>query len=188
MRAPGVALLTLAVVASCAPTEFPSTAPSEGAPAVAPPSPSPTVTASFPPRSAFRLVDITACRVTKPVQAPSRIGDALYGSSQAFGNEGLWVGGLGENGLALVDRLFLEPDGSIGWKLGWYRRTSGLLSISGRRIDAESPPLRSDVSSGYGSIGFQASGVEFPSEGCWELTGRTDSARLDFVMFVLRTE
>ena len=39
---------------------------------------------------------------------------------------------------------------------------------------------------GYGTVGFQASGVDFPTEGCWEVTGAVGDATLTFVMFVQR--
>lgn len=84
--------------------------------------------------------------------------------------------------------LLLNPDGSLSWKLGWYRLTSGTLSISGRRLEAEAAPLRTSVPDGYGPIGFQASGVDFPTEGCWQITGSVGTSSLTFVVFVRRTE
>ncbi len=81
----------------------------------------------------------------------------------------------------------VESDGSISQKLGWWRTTPGTLTISGRRLDAPAPPLRADVPDGYGSSGFQASGVFFPTEGCWEITGTVGAATLSFVTFVRRT-
>jgi hypothetical protein len=71
-------------------------------------------------------------------------------------------------------------------KFGWWRGVSGRLSIQGRRLDAPAPPLRAEVSDGYGDHGFQASGVIFPMEGCWEITGQVDAARLTFVNFVIK--
>jgi hypothetical protein len=34
--------------------------------------------------------------------------------------------------------------------------------------------------------GFQASGVYFPNEGCWEVTGRVGRTTLTFVTFVIK--
>ena len=56
----------------------------------------------------------------------------------------------------------------------------------GRRLDASAPPLRAEVSDGYGDQDFQASGVIFPTEGCWEITGQVGAARLTFVNVVIR--
>jgi hypothetical protein len=122
-----------------------------------------------------------------PGQAPEEIGDQLFGWSSAFGNKNLWVGGLGDGGVILADARFVESDGSIGWKLGWWRIAPGTLTITGRRIDSHGPPLGASVPEGYGSRGFQASGVSFPTEGCWEVTGTVGDAELTFVTFVLRT-
>jgi hypothetical protein len=109
----------------------------------------------------------------------------MFGSESAFGNAGLWVGGLGEQGVIVADPARIESDGSIGWKLGWYRLVAGSLTISGRRLDAAGPPLRASVPDGYGTRGFQASGVSFPTEGCWEVTGTVGDTSLTFVVFVL---
>ncbi|MBA3779194.1 MAG: hypothetical protein H0X16_07850 [Chloroflexi bacterium] len=105
----------------------------------------------------------------------------------AFGNNDLWVGGLGDGGVILADSRFVKSDGSIGWKFGWWRIVSGTLTITGRRLDAHGPPPRASVPDGYGSRGFQATGVYFPTEGCWEVTGTVGGSELTFVTFVLRT-
>lgn len=80
-------------------------------------------------------------------------------------------------------------DGSLGMKWLWWRGdgTVGPLSIEGRRLDSPAPPLRADVLEGYGESGFQASGLIFPTEGCWEVTGRVGGASLTFVTLVIRT-
>jgi hypothetical protein len=43
------------------------------------------------------------------------------------------------------------------------------------------------VPDGYGDrgLGVPASGVWFPTEGCWEATGRVGSTSLTFVTFVV---
>lgn len=142
----------------------------------------PTTTAS-----PLTMADAKNCPVTKPGKAPEDFGDRLFGSSAAFGNNDLWVGGLGEEGVILADSRFVESDGSIGWKFGWWRIVSGTLTLTGRRLDAHGPPPRASVPDGYGSHGFQASGVYFPTEGCWEVTGTVSGSELTFVAFVLRT-
>jgi hypothetical protein len=146
------------------------------------------VAASLPPRSSLTVDDAANCPVTVPGPAPATMNTALFGSSTAFGNEALWVGGLGDDGVILADRTLVNVDGSVSWKFGWYRLATGMLAIAGRRIDAEGPPIRASVPAGYGASGFQASGVDFPAEGCWEITGTIGQASLVFVTFVLRTE
>lgn len=127
---------------------------------------------------------IADCPVTKPVKATDPVPPgALFGGNSAYGNADLWVGGLGDGG---VMRLRPEPGQDLGNKLGWYRIATGKLTITGRRLDGQAPPLRSEVPEGYGDSGFQSSGVYFASEGCWEITGTVGKARLTFVTYVVR--
>ena len=74
----------------------------------------------------------------------------------------------------------LVNSGSISAKLGWWRGVAGRLTISGRRLDAPAPPLRAVVPEGYGELGFQPSGPVFPTEGCWEVTGKVGTSTLSF--------
>ena len=78
----------------------------------------------------------------------------------------------------------IAADGSIEAKLGWWRGAAGQLTIQGSRLDAPAPPLRADVPAGYGSTGFQATGLTFPTVGCWKVVGRVADARLTFVVLV----
>ena len=110
----------------------------------------------------------------------------LFGWSSAYGNRSLWVGGLWPHGVVIVTRDEVAPDGRLGMKFGWYRLTSGFLTIAGRRLDAPAPPASGEQTSGYGPTGFNASGVIFPTEGCWQVTGRVGRATLTFVTFVIK--
>ena len=76
-------------------------------------------------------------------------------------------------------------DGSLGMKWHWYRDVQGDLRISGRRLDGEAPPLRAEIPEGYGSTGFQATGLIFPTPGCWEVTGVVGESKLTFVTMVI---
>jgi hypothetical protein len=125
--------------------------------------------------------------VTAPGKAPAEFSGRLFGSGAAHGNDELWVGGLGGDGVIRADSRFVERDGSIGWKLGWWRIATGTLTITGRRLDASAPPLRSSIPDGYGLSGFQASGVSFPTPGCWAVTGTVGGSELSFVTLVVRT-
>jgi hypothetical protein len=124
------------------------------------------------------------CRVTlangrtPPGERPSR---------SHHGNGGLFTA-LWPNGTILAQPQYVRPDGSIGMKFPWWRgrSTRGQLRITGRRLDAPAPALRADIPSGYGPTGFQATGLIFPTEGCWEVTGRAGKARLTFVTRVTR--
>jgi hypothetical protein len=138
-------------------------------------SPGPTARLTIPPEAA-------GCPVTTPRPTPPDLD--LFGSSVAYGNVYLWVGGLGDGGVIDADSSFVQPDGSISWKLGWYRLSPGTLTIAGTRLDQPAPPLRADIPSGYGAEGFQASGVIFPTPGCWQITGTVGQHQLPFVPYV----
>ncbi len=144
----------------------------------------PTATPAFPPATPTAAFNLLDCPVTAPEPAPVDIRDSLFGSARAHGNDSLWVGGLGTDGVITATGDAINADGSIGWKLGWWRAVSGGLTITGKRLDGDAPPLQADVPSGYGSTGFQASGVTFPSTGCWQVTGHVGSASLTFVTYV----
>jgi len=127
----------------------------------------------------------SGCAVTRPTMfdpPPGVEPDALFGAASSHGNGQLWVGGLGDDGVIVWSR---EADGSIDYKLGWWRATQGELRITGRRLDAPAPAVRAHVPSGYGPTGFQASGVSFPTEGCWQVTGQVGATTLTFVTLVL---
>jgi hypothetical protein len=127
---------------------------------------------------ARHVAAVDPCPITRPngsVPPGSTFG------SEFHGNGALWVGLWPAN--VVVDEP--KADGAIDAKVGWWRGVPGTLSITGRRLDAAAPPLRATVSDGYGESGFQASGLSFPTEGCWEVTGRVGTASLTFVTLVL---
>ncbi len=125
------------------------------------------------------------CPVTKP-NGSTPPGERP--SSGHHGNGALWTvlssaivfrpGGPGK----------ILPDGSLQMKWPWWRGVRGKLTIEGRRLDGPAPPLRARIPEGYGDIGFQASGLIFPTEGCWEVTGKVGEASLTFVTRVLKVE
>lgn len=150
------------------------------------PSPARAPTPSEAPSLPFPGTFAKGCPVTlpRPFSPPPEVSpDELFGWGSSYGNGKLWVGGLGPHGVIVATPEFVEQDGSVGWKFGWWREVSGLLRITGRRLDAPAPPLRADVPSGYGMTGFQASGVHFPTEGCWEVTGKVGTTSLTFCDF-----
>lgn len=103
------------------------------------------------------------------------------------GNGALWTV-LTPDGVLRVDSRFTQPDGSIRMKFMWWRAGEGAgpLSIEGRRLDASAPPAIASIPSGYNDDGFQASSITFPTEGCWEITGKAGTSSLTFVLFVVR--
>ncbi len=129
-------------------------------------------------------VDGTACPVTLPngQHPPGRQG---LTSKLSYGNGRLWVE-LYPRGIirpAYYGRA--RPNGAIAIKFPWTRGVPGHLEITGRRLDADAPALRSWIPGGYGRIGFQSTGVIFPTTGCWEMTGRVGSVSLTVVTKVI---
>jgi hypothetical protein len=121
---------------------------------------------------------VDPCPITHP--NGSRPPGSTFGA-EFHGNGAIWVGVWPSN-VVVTER---DPAGSIEAKFGWWRGVVGRLRIEGRRLDGAAPPLRASVPNGYGDTGFQSSGIVFPSEGCWEVTGRVGEASLTFVTLVL---
>jgi hypothetical protein len=73
-------------------------------------------------------------------------------------------------------------------KFGWLKGAGlrGKLTIHGKRFDASAPPLRADIPEEYGDTGFQATGLIFPTEECWEVTGEVGETSLTFVTRVVQ--
>jgi hypothetical protein len=153
---------------------------------------SPKSAAAGPARYPARpvtMADAHRCPVTIGHPVPRTVWwrDLLAGWDSAHGNGSLWVGGLWPNGVVIMTRDDVGPDGQLGMKFGWYRLTSGYLTITGRRLDAPAPPASGlTFPGGYGPTGFNASGVTFPTEGCWQVTGRVGRVALTFVTFVIK--
>ena len=127
---------------------------------------------------ARHIASVDPCPITQPNNSPppgSTFGAEFHGNGQ------LWVG-LWRSNVVVQDRA---PDGSIDAKFGWWREARGQLRIDGHRLDGSAPSAHGEVPSGYGDAGFQATGIIFPTEGCWEVTGRVGDASLTFVTLVL---
>jgi hypothetical protein len=98
-----------------------------------------------------------------------------------YTNGRLWTI-LGEHG---VIRSAPRSDGSIREKFPWWRGGRGALRITGRRLDQASAALRAHIPAGYGSVGFQATAITFPTAGCWEVTASAGGTSLTFVTLVV---
>jgi hypothetical protein len=126
-----------------------------------------------------------ACPVTYP-DGSSPPGEQSHPAvGYANKNKTIWVG-IPTNGVMRVRR---EKDGWL-WapKIAWGRGVHGQLVLTGRRPDRSAVPMRSVVSDSYGDIGFQPTSLGFPSEGCWEITGRVGGEELTFVNKVRRKQ
>ena len=73
--------------------------------------------------------------------------------------------------------------GEKGIKVGWFRPAGAELTVVGERIDAPAPPLEAHAPCCYPTR-FQAGGLEFPTEGCWEITATAAESELVFIVNV----
>ena len=134
-----------------------------------------------------------ACPVTEP-NGSLPPGETMA-APEYLGNAELWTV-LWPDG-----RVVFEPggpgkirdDGSLEMKFPFWRGEGvrGELRIAGRRLDGAAGPLTAEIPEGYGETGFQATGLVFASEGCWEVTASAGDGTLTFVtqaMIVPATE
>lgn len=141
--------------------------------------PSP-ITPSAPPAES---TSASACPLTEPVWAKPPDDSAVQGSPEYgyyFVNEdhsiwaSAWWTGQEEYHLRVSEE---------GSKVGWFRPAGAALEITGQRIDAQAPPLEAHIPCCYPTR-FQATGLFFPTEGCWEVTAKAADSELSFVVWV----
>ena len=127
---------------------------------------------------------VTACNPTQPN------GDTPSGEEAApgfYGNGRLYTSGLSHNGIR-ADPGSVAADGSIGLKFAWWRAlgvgAAGDLQIVGHELNTNAT-IVATIPDGYDQY-FQATGITFPTEGCYEITARSGDAALTFVVKVVK--
>jgi hypothetical protein len=100
------------------------------------------------------------------------------------GNGRLWTA-LWPHNVVIATPPYIQEDGSVWMKWPWWRGVRGKLTITGHRLDGNAPRLRAYLPD-YGKSGFQPSGISFPTEGCWEVTGAVGNTKLTFVTLILK--
>ena len=78
----------------------------------------------YPP-GAVTMADARHCPVTIGHMLTTPWREGLFGWGSAAGNGRLWVGGLWPHGIIVMTPDFINPDGTMGMKFGWWRSTSG---------------------------------------------------------------
>lgn len=124
------------------------------------------------------------CRVTQANHSTPP-GEPKNSVADYYGNGRLWTV-LSPRGVLVAGAADLQRDGSISRKFPWWRQVHGDLRIAGRRLGARTARLRARIPSGYGPTGFQSSAIVFPTEGCWQVTGKVGNAQLTYVTLVVK--
>jgi hypothetical protein len=99
----------------------------------------------------------------------------------------LWVEFGPSGGVYRVPPFNVAPDGSLAVKFAWQRGPGvrGPVRVEARRLDGPAPTVRRRIPTrGYGPTGLLASGVDFPTAGCWRVTARAGGASLTFVLLI----
>ncbi|MGI8857099.1 MAG: hypothetical protein ACR2JW_15230 [Thermomicrobiales bacterium] len=130
----------------------------------------PTTVATSPATQASAGCPVTPFTTTRPPDA-----NTAHFTETWYGNDALWAG--------------LAPSYQGKWFVGglkvlWWHSDSGKLTITGRRLDGAALPVDASIPDGYSQIGYQATGIDVPTPGCWEITGKVATRDLRFVVYV----
>jgi hypothetical protein len=99
----------------------------------------------------------------------------------------LWVEFGPSGGVYRVPPFNVARDGSLAVKFAWERGPGvrGAVTVDARRLDGRAPRVHRRISTrGYGPTGLLASGIAFPTPGCWKVTARAGGATLTFVLLL----
>jgi hypothetical protein len=133
------------------------------------------------------------CPITTPppavVTPPPPVGEGPNPNLVFSADRGVFLYGNGALLVILPADGVLHPSDSSrglagGVKFPWWRVARGDLAVATQRLDGVTLPLSADVPSGYGEVGFQPSGLNFASPGCWQVTGAVGGRTLRFVVSV----
>ena len=139
-----------------------------------------TVIGLAAPRAAHPAQDASTtstCAVSAPV--PDRPHDDPHASSFASPN-GTWYA---NDERTVWAWWWGNVPPSRSFKVLWVRPAGEQIRVTGRRLDGPSDPMTANIPDGYPHT-FQASGLTFPTAGCWQVEATVQSARLDFVVRV----
>ena len=118
--------------------------------------------------------------------SPSAPWDSMFW----YGSASLWTV-LPESGI--WSGLPLNPDGYtqkvLFWRQGyvWTDEPEPALTVTGQRLDAPAPPLNVSRATNAFAADIQSAmlvGIDFPTLGCWQITGRYAEQQISFVIWV----
>jgi hypothetical protein len=138
-----------------------------------------------------------SCLVTRPPNPPF-VPPAPYPAKMGpgafwFGTPKLWTA-LPTSGEWRGLRGYEPTDLSYRQKLFWWRQgydwraePKPRLTVTGKQLDASEPTLKiSGPNNGYNESikSFMIVGADFPTLGCWEITGDYNGDKLSYVVYV----
>lgn len=138
---------------------------------------------SMPPTSPAESISIKSCHVTEPVWVKPPDDAAVsnppeYGYYYVNADRSIWASAWWKG----EEDTYLRATND-GIKVGWFRPAGAALEITGQRIDAKAPALEAHAPCCYPTR-FQATGLYFPSEGCWQVNARAEDSELSFIVRV----
>jgi hypothetical protein len=126
---------------------------------------------------------VADCPVTQPewvkppddraVMNPPEFGDYIVNADRSIWASAWWF----------EDEAYPLRAGKECNKIGWFRPAGAELEITGWRLDAQASPLKTYIPSGYPTR-FQATGLYFPTPGCWEVTASAADSLITYVVEV----
>jgi hypothetical protein len=135
------------------------------------------------------------CPLTVP-QEPPFAAPAPYSPSSSFdwdfwyGSHSLWTA-VPQNGV--WSALPHNPEGYTQ-KIFWWSNLFSLkdelepeLVVTGERLDSAAPPLKASKATNASAADIGSAmlvGVDFPTAGCWKITGQYKKTELSFVVWV----
>jgi hypothetical protein len=132
------------------------------------------------------------CPVTKPSDPPF-VPPSPYPTKPGlgsfwFGTDKLWT-------ILRTDAKWSQGEKTFWWRQDWGRyqwvptENGSKLTVAARRLDAAAPaPKVSKATSSYREQdwkSFLVGGIDFPTPGCWEITGHYEDGDLRFVVWVI---
>lgn len=131
----------------------------------------------------------------KPFVPPSPYSASIDPHYFWYGTEKLWTS-LPVDGTWKGLPHYRPKDTSFRQKMLWFRQGYSWhrsdpqlpLKVTGRRLDAPAPPLDAGSSNGYTKSlnWFMTVGMDFPTVGCWSVTGLFGEDELTFVVWVAK--
>ena len=127
------------------------------------------------PQSACPLTEATWI---KPPEDSAVLNEPAFGYYFVNEDQSIWA-----SAWWTESEEFSLRTGNEGNKLGWFRPAGAELVITGQRLDGDASSLQAEIPCCYPSR-FQATGLYFPTEGCWEVHAKAEDRELSFVVWV----